>query len=89
MHWVPKGDSHIRNIYDILLSRLDATKLMYHMATFDEESKNNVSNIDLYNNIASEAMPDSVATWDSIVPLSDLYIKEYQRKPRNTPETMQ
>ncbi|XP_066988701.1 uncharacterized protein [Macrobrachium rosenbergii] len=58
-------------------------KLLDHLPA----SSNNITNIDTYNQIASEVLPAEVAVWTSTIPLSDLYVKECERKKRDTPET--
>ncbi|XP_064098252.1 uncharacterized protein LOC135209531 [Macrobrachium nipponense] len=58
-------------------------KLLDHLPA----SSNNITNIDTYNRIASEVLPAEVVVWSSTIPLSDLYVKECERKKRDTPET--
>ncbi|KAK7077912.1 hypothetical protein SK128_007202 [Halocaridina rubra] len=69
------------------LKRLAKTALVVFKLLDHLPEPYNVTNIDLYNAIAAEAMPKNVAIWDSIIPLSDMYVSECQKHPQDTPNS--
>ncbi|KAG7164332.1 hypothetical protein Hamer_G003501 [Homarus americanus] len=60
-------------------------KLQDHLQDDSKFTVRNLANIDLYNSLAKDLLSGTnVTTWDSTIPLSDLYAQQCKVNPRHT-----
>ncbi|XP_068238243.1 uncharacterized protein [Palaemon carinicauda] len=78
---------HISSLSNSLMKLSRKMLIIFKLLDHLPASSNDITNIDKYNQIATEVLPEKVMVWNSAVPLSDLYVKECERKKRDTPET--